>query len=156
MTTKLNLTDFLNTNRHPHSATIPLGGGDKLPVTYRANDAERAQAAILGAVGDDLTALGFEPRVTLAAAAGRVPAGEDGKRLKEAVDALDADGFARFQAVMKRAEGAAIADVLGSWGFEDAITPESCASLPDDLQRTLLALSGAAVLPAERLDFLGK
>lgn len=152
----LDLTDFLTSGRHPHSADIPLGEGQSLAITYRAADSARARAAILAAAGAALIALGFDPEVVLNTAAGRVPKGDALREFQSALDALDGEGFARFQDALKLAEGAALADTLGSWGFGDAITPEACAKLPADLTKTILQLSAAAMLPAERLGLLGK
>lgn len=162
----MNLTDFMNTAAFPHEATLLIGDGQKLAVTYRASDPARAKAAILAATGEELTALGFDPDVMLTAVAGRTPSGEEGKAFKDALDKLDGEGAARLQDVLRKADGAALADVLGSVegitesgervAMDGPVTAESCAALPADLTRAVLQLVAGACLPAEKLDFLGR
>lgn len=162
----MNLTDFMNSAAFPHEATLLIGGGKKVAITFRASNPARAKDAILAASGAELTALGFDPEVMLTAVAGRTPSGDEGKAFKDALDKLDGEGAARLQDTLRKADGAALADVLGSAEgitesgervpLEEAITADWCAALPADLTRTILQLVASACLPAEKLDFLGK
>ena len=163
----LDLTDFLTSgNAYPYTAELPLGGGNKLAVTYRASSAERAQAAILDATRDGLTALGFDPLTALKAAAGQMPKGAALTAFTAALEALDTAGEEAFAALMQQAEGASLADILGSLeavlptgareAFEAEINAATCAALPGDVKRTILDLAAKAVLPADKLAFLGK
>lgn len=160
----LDLTDFLNTATHPHTAFIAVGGGAKLHVTFRAPDPARAEAAILAAAGEGLAALGLDPLTVLKAAAGQVPKGEAQAALTEVFAAMDDAAEKEFLRLVALADGAGIADVLGSWeavlptGAREAITgsptAEACAALPPDLKKAILGAVNAAVLPVEKLDFL--
>ncbi len=162
----MNLTDFLTSGTFPHEATLLIGGGKKLAITYRASDPARAKAAILAAAGEELTVLGFDPEVMLTAVAGRTPSGDEGKAFKDALDKLDGEGAARLQDTLRKADGAALADVLGSVEgitesgervpMDGPVTAESCSAMPADLTRTILQLVAGACLPAEKLDFLGR
>jgi len=162
----MNLTDFLTSGTFPHEAILLIGGGKKLAITYRASDPARAKAAILAASGAELTVLGFDAEVMLTAVAGRTPSGDEGKAFKDALDNLDGEGAAHLQDTLRKADGAALADVLGSVEgitesgervpMDSPVTAESCAALPADLTRAILQLVAGACLPAEKLDFLGR
>ena len=162
----LNLTDFLNTGAYPHAAELPIGGGNKIAVTYRAADAERSRAAILDATREGLTALGLDPLTALKAMAGQMPKGDALTAFQSALEALDPAGEDEFARLMQTAEGASLADILGSLeavlpggkreAFDAEISAETCAALPSDVKRTLIQLATNAALPAEKLAFLGK
>lgn len=162
----LNLTEFLATGNYSHSAEIALGGGNKLAVTYRAADAGRSRAAILDATQDGLTALGLDPLTALKAMAGQMPRGDALTSFTAALEALDAAGEDAFTHLMQLAEGASLADVLGSLeavttggkreAFDAELNAETCAGLPADVKRAMIQLATSASLPADRLSFLGK
>lgn len=162
----LNLTDFLNTGTYPYQAEINLSGGNKLAVTHRAADAERAQASILDATREGLTALGLDPLTALKVMAGQMPKGDALTNFQSALEALDTAGEDEFTRLMQTAEGASVADILGSMeavlpggkheAFDAEISAETCAALPGDVKRTLIHLATHAALPAEKLGFLGK
>lgn len=162
----LNLTDFLKSGTYPHTAEIALGGGNKLAVTYRAADPERSRAAILEATQDGLTALGLDALTALKAAAGQMLKGDALTQFQAAMEALDTAGEESFARLMQAAEGASLADIIGSLeailpggkreAFDAEITADTCAALPGDVKRTLIELANRAALPAEKLGFLGK
>ncbi len=162
----LDLTDFLNSTAYPHTAEIATGGGSKLAITLRAADASRLEAALLSAVGAGLTALGLDPLVTMKAVNGNPPKGEALSAFTEALDALDAGGEAEFVRLMQIADGAAVADCIGSWeavlpggtreAFTGEVSAETCAALPADLKKAIMAAVNAAVLPVDKLAFLEK
>ena len=162
----LNLTDFLNTGAHPYAAELPLGGGNKLALTYRAQDAERCRAAILDATREGFQALGFDPAVALKAAVGQMPKGDALTAFQSALDPLDAAGEDAYNALMQKALGASLADVVGTFTavlpngtrepLTDPLDADACASLPEDVKRAILQLAMSAALPAEKLSFLGK
>ena len=161
----LDLTTFLASGTsYPYTADLPIGGGNKIAVTYRAADAERSRAAILDATKDGLTALGLDPLTALKAMAGQMPKGDALTAFQSALEALDTAGEDEFARLMQTAEGASLADILGSLegvtsggkreAFDAEITAETCATLPGDVKRTLIHLATSAALPAEKLAFL--
>lgn len=162
----LNLTDFLASGAYPHTAELAIGGGNRLAVTYRAADPERSRAAILDATREGLTSLGLDPLTALKAMAGQMPRGDALAAFQAALEALDPAGEDAFAKLMQTAEGASLADILGSLeavlpggkreAFDAGITAETCAALPGDVKRTLIELATRASLPAEKLGFLGK
>lgn len=149
------------TDSYPMSATVPLGAGRKLELTYRDSPSDAAQK-IEAAVADDLKALGLDPKaVLLTSVIGRPPTGDEGIAYAQATDALSTEEVQRLSDVMKKADGAALALVLGSWKLvQDGkpvelppISPENCAALPDSLKRTIRDLVASATLPVERRNF---
>ncbi len=162
----LDLTNFLNTTAYPHTAEIAVGGGSKLAITLRAADASRLEAAVLAAVGAGLTTLGLGPLVTMKAVNGNPPKGEALSAFTEALKALDADADAELTRLMQLADGAGLADCIGSWeavlpggqreAFSGEVSPETCAALPADMKKAILNAVNAAALPVEKLDFLGQ
>ncbi len=162
----LDLTDFLTSSQFTHTAEIGTGGGNKLAITFRAADASRLEAAVLAAVGAGLTALGLDPLVTMKAVNGNPPKGDAEAAFTEALKALDADGDAELTRLMQLADGAGLADCIGSWeavlpggqreAFTGEVTAETCAALPADMKKAIMAAVNAAVLPVDKLAFLGK
>ena len=151
----MRLDDLLAEQEYPHRASIAYGTA-KIEITYR-DPRDGAQARIEAAVGDDLRALGLDPTVTLTELrTGRKPVGEERIAAEKAVDALDTAGVNALVGILEVAEGAAIADVIGTWSLEDAVTPETCARLPASVRRAILELLRETVAPSEKLAFLAK
>lgn len=159
-TTKVKLSDLFSQDRYPYQATIPLGEGESLRVTYRAGtDALEAKVRVF--LRGQVSALGLDPDVAMLAFAGKSPEGEDAARFEEACAALGDSGAEKITNAVRLTGGYALSLRLGSLTAVDAkgehpseeLTPEACLSLPEDVQRTLLRLSQEAVAPAEGLDF---
>lgn len=154
----LDLNDLLTADVHPHSAALPLGGGRRLELTYRSARPD-AEARVKAAVAGDLAALGVDPDVYFRALGGVPPVGEEALALESALEALDGAGLDRLRAAGRKAEGAILAHLVGSWNLTDAgqplpITPETCARLPEEIRRTVVKMAREATLPEEKKAFL--
>ena len=154
----LDLTELLTADVFPHAAALPLGGGRRLELTYRSARPD-AEARVKAAVADDLAALGVDPDVYFRALGGVPPVGEEALALESALEALDGAGMDRLKAAGRKAEGALLAHLVGSWNLTGdgqplPVTPETCAKLPEEIRRTVVKMSREATLPAEARGFL--
>ncbi len=150
----LSLQELLDTPVYPFRASIALGGGRKLELSYRSAPAS-ATEAVKAYFTEALSALGIDPKVALRLIKGHLPTGEKGAQFQEAINALGDDADEKLQAIADHADGLALSLMIGSWNLTDAITPQVCAALPGEVKKAIVRLSEAVELPAERLSFLG-
>lgn len=148
------LDDLLAAPIFPFTATINLGGGRKLTLTYRPSS-ESAKEAVKAHLVEAFAALGFDGKVALRNVYGHAPQGEESEQFLAAYHALGDGADETLQAVLDHAEGMATALLVGSWNLTDPVTAETCARLPKEVRGAIVRLADSAELPVERSAFLG-
>ena len=89
----------------------------------------------------------------------------ENEAVEQAFAALGDEAGEKVNAAFEKAEGYALSLVVGAWSLlegedefalTEAVTPETCAALPNDVKKAITRLSAAAEAPADALDFFGK
>ena len=152
---KFNIADLVEGTYYPFEKVFTSPPCSGLTITYREFP-DTLLEDLIGAAGDDLEALEFEPLPAVVAMTGGELTGEDGARYKERSDALTTAQRIRLASVLRRVQGAAVAAVVGSWNDEAPIDAETCAALPAPVQAEILTLAANQTMTQEQRDSLGK
>ncbi len=158
------LSQVFAEDRYPYIAAVALGSGASLKIRYRAFSDGQKIAAFEFMKGR-LTSLGLPGETALRVLEGEKVEPEQLAEFDAAYAALGEDAAKQAQEAGALTRAFSLSQIIGSWSLlegkdehaiDDAVTPENCLSLREDVKKAVETLAAQAQAPTEALSFFGQ